>query len=211
LRKTVTEILNLNKMQIKTDIWNDQNLVKILQADGVVVMPTDTIYGMVGRAQSKSVVNRIYKIRNRAGNKPCIILIGDISELDKFSIKLSEEQKKALMSYWSLDPAQDLRPEPTSIVLDCPNEKFSYLHRGTNTLAFRMPASQVLRDLLLKVGPLIAPSANTEKFPASENIEDAKKYFGETVDLYLDGGPVISRASKVIKLHKEGTLEILRD
>ena len=60
-------------------IWSDKNLIKTLKDGGVIVMPTDTIYGMVGRAEDISVVKRIYKIRKRNPDKPCIILISDIS------------------------------------------------------------------------------------------------------------------------------------
>jgi L-threonylcarbamoyladenylate synthase len=195
---------------LENNIWNNENLIKVFKEDGVVVMPTDTIYGIVGRAQSESVVNRIYKIRNRNIDKPCIILIGDISELEKFSINLTEEQKNKLHEYWpALSEVEGFRP--VSIVLDCPLEKFAYLHRGTNTLAFRLPAQKELQHLLLKVGPLIAPSANTEKFPESETIEDAKNYFGDKVDLYIDGGEITSQASKLIKLHKDGSVSILRE
>ncbi len=134
-----------------------------------------------------------------------------MSELKRFAIDISKEQELVLKKYWSFAKNQDFQPGPTSIVLDCSDEKFAYLHRGTKTLAFRIPAPKALRDLLLKTGPLIAPSANTEKFPASENIINAKEYFGDTVDLYVDGGPVASKASKVIKLHKNGSVSILRE
>lgn len=208
--KKAIENLNINN-NMQGDIWNDKNLIHTLLENKVVVMPTDTIYGMVGRAQSENTVTRIYEIRKRDEHKPCIILIGDAGELAKFSIILSDEQKKVIQKYWSFDPAGDFQPGPTSIVLDCLDETLAYLHRGTKTLAFRMPAPEGLRELLLKVGPLIAPSANTEKFPSSENISDAKGYFGDLVDLYVDGGPIISKASKVIKLHKDGSIDILRE
>lgn len=184
------------------DIWGDENLVDTLRENGVVVMPTDTIYGIVGRALSPSTVERIYGIRKRAPEKPCIILIGDISELAKFSINLSEWQQEKLSEFW---------PGPVSIIFDCPFEKFTYLHRGTKTLAFRLPNKEGLRDLLLKTGPLIAPSANTEKFPESETAQDAESYFGNKVDLYIDGGPIRAKASKLIKLHKDGSVSILRE
>jgi L-threonylcarbamoyladenylate synthase len=188
-------------MQLTEDIWNNKNLVKVLKEGGVAIMPTDTIYGMVGRAENESTVNRIYTIRKRNPDKPCIILIGDIAELEKFSINLSEEQKLAIKEYW---------PGPVSIVLDCFDEKLSYLHRGTNSLALRMPAKEALRRFLLEVGPLVAPSANTESFPPNNNVEDAKKYFGDSVDLYIDGGTLIGKASKIIKLHKDGSVDIIR-
>jgi len=194
----------------KKTIWNDENLIKVLKENGVVVMPTDTLYGIVGRAQDAAVVNRIYELRKRAPNKPCIILISDISELEKFLISLSEQQKKVINNYWSFGFAQD-NYNATSIVLDCPNEKFSYLHRGTKTLAFRLPAQIDLQKLLKKTGPLIAPSANLEGFPPAQNILEAKKYFGDSVDLYIDGGTITGKASKIIRLHTDGSVDILRN
>ena len=178
---------------ISVNIWKNEERIKTLQNGDIVVMPTDTLYGIVARAEDQNAVERIYKARKRNPKKPCIILVGNIFELEKFSIILSEKQKEEIKKYWLAEA------RPTSIILDCPNEKFEYLHRGTNTLAFRLPAPKELRDLLMKTGPLIAPSANTEKFPESENIEDAKEYFGDTVDLYVDGGEVTSKASRVIK------------
>jgi L-threonylcarbamoyladenylate synthase len=182
-------------------IWENEELSNTLQRGGVVVMPTDTIYGIVGQALNESTVERIYEIRKRTPSKPCIILISKIEELKKFSINLSEKQKIELEKYW---------PGPVSIILDCFDDKFKYLHRGTNTLAFRIPHLQALRELLLKVGPLVAPSANTEALPPSQSIAEAKKYFGDKVDLYVDGGSLIAKASQVIKLAKNGFVTVLR-
>jgi len=184
------------------NIWNNKNLIRILREGGVVIMPTDTIYGIVGKALEKNTVERIYKIKKRNPEKPCIILIGNINELEKFSVILLEEQKKELEKYW---------PGPVSIILDCTDDSFEYLHRGTKTLAFRLPALPTLRDLLFKVGPLIAPSANPEALPPAKNIEEAKKYFGDSVDLYIDGGEIEAKASKLIKLNNDGSIIVLRE
>jgi|SRR3989344_6375893 len=190
---------------MQKDFWNNEEIVKIINQGGVVIMPTDTIYGMMGNALSPTLVSRVYAIRKRDTKKPFIILIGNMYELKKFSINISKEQEDKIKEYWFTEN------RPTSIVLDCPEEKFEYLHRGTKTLAFRVPEEEGLRELLMKVGPLIAPSANTEKFPASENVQDAKNYFGDQVDLYVDGGQIVSKASRVIRLHKDGTTSILRE
>ncbi len=183
-------------------VWDNQKLSDILKTGGVVVMPTDTLYGIVGSALNQSTVENIYQIRQRRPDKPCIILIGDISEIEKFSISLTEKQKEELEKYW---------PGPVSVVLDCREEAFSYLHRGTNTLAFRLPENKELRDLLLQTGPLIAPSANTEGGVPAKNIKEARDYFGDSVDLYVDGGDISGKASKVIKLGKDGSIVVLRE
>ena len=202
------------------DFWDNEKLAKILRRGGVVVMPTDTIYGLVGRAENKETVERIYKIKGRAPDKPCIILIGDVAQIEKFGIILSAPERNFF---------EQRQPRPTSVILDCENQLFEYLHRGTNTLAFRLPASEKLRALLLETGPLIAPSANIEGEPPARNITEAKRYFGDSVDpvrgregsqrvstsngvdLYIDGGVVAGKASRIVKLKKDGSVTVLRD
>ena len=202
-------------MKTRENIWNDKNLIKTLSENGVVVMPTDTIYGIVGKALEKNTVERIYKIKERSPKKPCIILIRDINELEKFSIVLSEKEKKDLEISWRscnvFSIANAGRPGPVSIILDCPDDKFEYLHHGTKTLAFRLPAPKKLRDLLLEVGSLIAPSANLEARLPAKNIKEAKKYFGDSVDLYIDGGTILNKHSKLIKLNNDGSVIVLRE
>ncbi len=198
------KILNILENYFKqkaVDFWSDENLIKVLKNGGIVVMPTDTLYGIVGRAENPETVERIYTVRKRAPEKPCIILISNIEDLDKFSVVLSSKQKNKIGEYW---------PGPVSIILDCVEETFSYLHRGTKTLAFRLPAQENLRKLLREVGPLIGPSANVEGGPVANNITEAKGYFDNLVDLYIDAGEVNGQSSKVIKLQDDGSISILR-
>ena len=180
----------------------NQDLVKVLKNGGVVVMPTDTIYGIVGKAENAETVEKIYKIRNRPPDKPCIILIADANELSKFGIVVLEAQKKILEKYW---------PGPVSIILDCKDGSLSYLHRGTNTLAFRVPASESLQKLLKETGPLIAPSANPHGLPPATNISEAKKYFGDQVNLYMDGGTISGSPSKILRLHPDASVTMVRE
>ncbi len=177
-----------------------ENTAEILKEGGVVVLKTDTIYGILCSALNPVSVERVYEIRKRAPTKPCIILISDFSEVKKFGVVLSNEQNKIIETY----------PKPVSVVLDCDKEEYKYLHRGTNTLAFRVPEPKELRDLLLQTGPLIAPSANTEGLPPSKNIAEARGYFGDQVDLYVDGGEALGKASRVIKINANGTETVLR-
>ena len=182
-------------------MWSDENLVKVLLGGGVAVIPTDTLYGVVGRALDTKTVERIYQIKNRVPDKPLIILIGSEEELKKFSINLSSKQKEILKKYW---------PGPVSIIFDCNDSKFEYLHRGTKTLAFRIPNERELRDLLMATGPLVVPSANPEGMPPAENIPEAKYYFKEKVDLYVDGGERSGKASRLIMLSGDGRETVLR-
>ncbi len=191
--------------------WDNKNLIKVLKNGGVVIMPTDTIYGIVGSALNSPTVERIYDIRKRAPEKPCIILIRHVDELINFNITISQEQKSVLNKYWSFGLTKDFQPSPVSIIFDCLDESLEYLHCGTNSLAFRLPINMDLQKLLQETGPLIAPSANPEGLPTAQNIQEAQKYFNNKVDLYIDGGEIFGKASKVIKLHKDGSVSIIRE
>ena len=178
-----------------------RSVQKILLGGSIGVIPTDTIYGIVGLALNKRTVERIYKVRKRNLRKPFIILIGSMDDLRLFSINPGQELQKMLKKVW---------PGKISIILPCPLKKFFYLHRGKNSLAFRLPDNKKLLYLLKKTGPLVAPSANPEGFLAAETIGRAKKYFGNTVDFYTDGGKISSAPSKIIWI-KKGRVDVLRE
>jgi L-threonylcarbamoyladenylate synthase len=171
-----------------------------LRNGGVAVIPTDTLYGIVAPALNKQAVEKVYALRKRSPQKPCIILIPDIKSLELFGIKLTSDQKIFLQNHW---------PNPLSIILPTPLKKFTYLHRDTNALAFRMPKQKALRDFLKKTGPLIAPSANVEGAPPAQTITEAKNYFGNNV-LYKAGGRKNAPASTLVALSKEGVVKIIR-
>ena len=190
--------------------WDNLSLCDALRAGKLAVMPTDTIYGIVGSAFDEAGVNRIYQARQRAPAKPCIILIGDLAELEKFSIKLSKDEKRKLKEYW-LAPSEVEGAGPVSVILNCLDDKFSYLHRGTKSLAFRIPQDAEFRNFLIRTGPLIAPSANLEGRLPAKNITEAKNYFGDSVDLYIDAGEIPGRSSRIVKLRKDGGADIIRE
>lgn len=154
-------------------------------------MPTDTIYGICTNALNREAVERMYAVRKRAPAKPFIVLIADIADVAKFDIELTAFQQDFLIRHW---------PAPLSVVLPCENERFVYLHRGTKTIAFRLPADEALRALLKETGPLIAPSANPEGSPPAKTINEAKEYFGDQVDHYEDAGELTGEASTLVSL-----------
>lgn len=179
----------------------DEKLVSLLKNGGIAVIPTDTIYGVVGSVLNRETVEKIYQLRKRSSDKPFIILISSIGDLEKFHVQLTGKQRKFLQKIW---------PNPVSIVLPIHGEQFEYLHRGTNSLAFRMPKDEKLLELLKQTGPLVAPSANVEGEKVAETIDDAKKYFRDHVPFYIDGGKIKAQPSTLIQLEDDGSWKILR-
>lgn len=182
-------------MKLFSDI-SDPAVVQLLTNNHVGIIRTDTLYGLVGRAESEEVVARIFDLKTRAPDKPLLLLISDTSQLfDTYDTSKFETE------FW---------PGPNTIILPSPTAPH-YLTRGTKTLAYRIPASDVLRDLLRSTGPLVAPSANPESEEPAYSIQEAINYFGEAVDFYVDGGVVSETApSKLWQLKPDGTMDRLR-
>ena len=158
-----------------TVIKVNANTIAVLKKGGIGVMPTDTIYGIVGSALKRKTVERIYKLRKRNKKKPMIILIGSLNQLGIFGIEPTTTTLRHLKQFW---------PGRVSVVLATSEmrqatwrKKWKYLHRGINSLAFRLPKLLWLRKLLVKTGPLVAPSANLEGKPPAKTIKKAKRYF----------------------------------
>jgi L-threonylcarbamoyladenylate synthase len=177
------------------------DIIKILKKGGVGVLATDTLYGVVASAFDKKAVERIYFLKKRNPKKPLIILVSSFGDLNLFKIKI-EKYKNSLKKIW---------PGKVSVILPCDNEKFNYLHRDQKNIAFRMPDKKDLLELLEKTGPLVAPSVNLEGEPPAKNIKEAKKYFGDSVDFYLDEGELDSLPSTLISFDEKGNITIQRE
>ncbi len=180
-------------------------------------MPTDTIYGIVGPALNKKAVEKIYRLRRRNKRKPLIILIGSLADLKKLGVKTNAKTRKVLKKIWPGKVSVILalsgkRPRTRTSSIRGRQEtrdKFKYLHRGTKTLAFRLPKLYWLKRLLDKTGPLVAPSANWEGETPARTIKEAKKYFGDKVDFYVDIGRLSSKPSTLVDI-REGKPLVLR-
>jgi len=182
-----------------------QNLIQTLKAGGVAVIATDTLYGIVASAHNRAAVERVYELKGRTPTKPFIILIAEVSDLATFKIHIDQFTATLISKYW---------PGPLSVIMPCPVPEYEYLHRGTQTLAFRLPDSESLCELIRQTGPLIAPSANPEGLPPATTIEEARAYFsskskGGDEILYEDVGTVNNPPSTLIEI-KDGRVVVLR-
>ncbi len=177
-----------------------QENIEILKKGGVGVIPTDTVYGMVGSALSVQAVNKISQIKNRTNGKGFIVLISSVDDLKIFGVETNETARIFMKKFW---------PGKVSIEFISLLPKFDYLKKVGQTIAFRLPDKTDLLESLKQTGPLVAPSANTEGEPPAKNIAEAQKYFGNKVDFYEDGGTLDSAPSTLVKIVGD-KVEVLR-
>lgn len=174
------------------------SVVEALQGDGIVVLRTDTLYGLLARADSQSAVERVYDIKDRNASKSSIVLIASAAQMF--------DELPASASQLAVEPW----PERTSVILPATKAPL-WIRRANASVAYRVPNVKDLQQLLSSTGPLIAPSANPEGQPPAQNIDQAIDYFGDSVDVYVDGGQVGDEApSRLLRLTGSGQMERLR-
>lgn len=131
--------------------------------DGCIwYMPTDTIPGLSALASDEEAISRIYKLKNRALDKPLIILCGSIDQASQ--IKDISSQRDFLEKVW---------PGRVSIAFD-------------EESPIRVPDNKELQDFLVQVGPVVSTSCNISGSPAIINHEEAKEFFTNQIDYYID-------------------------
>lgn len=177
---------------------NDPQIIASLKGGGIGVLRTDTLYGVVARADDETAVERVYSLKHRDEAKSPIVLISDVSQLyDAFPA-----QHEALTN--------DEWPARTTIIIPSENAP-SWIKRDNASVAYRLPHDDELRRLIDQTGPLIAPSANPEDLSPAMSVAEAKAYFDDKVDFYVDGGAVTnSTPSTIVRIDEHGYLERLR-
>lgn len=176
-----------------------EKAVEELKKGNLVVSPTDTIYGVLADATNEEAVKKLYKIRRPSG-RPFIVLLSDESWIEKMCLELPEKVKPLL------------KIEGLTLVLPKRCSKYNYINK--DSLAIRIPRRGIVKEILEKLNrPVVAPSANPEGEKPAESVEEAKRYFGAKVSLYIDGGVIKGEPSTVIsfvdgvKILREGKVK----
>lgn len=174
-------------------------LIEMIKAGAIGVIRTDTLYGVVAIATNKGSVERVYAAKKRSSDKPVLVLIADQSQLFD---PAPEELQPTLDNLW---------PGPNTVAIPSPSAP-EWIRHSNKTQAYRVPDNDRLRRFLQATGPLVAPSANLEGMTPAKSIDEAKGYFGDTVDFYVDGGIVMDvSASNIYSFVAEtGDLEQVR-
>lgn len=175
----------------------DENVTSLLKKGSIGIVRTDTLYGLVAVANNDVAVERVFDVKHRNERKSPIVLISNLGQLfDVIDTSVSDR----LIGLW---------PGKNSIIL--PSHRApEWIMRGNGSVAYRLPDDKQLCKLINQTGPLIAPSANPEGLPPAMNIEEAKQYFGDNVDFYVDGGTVTDDTPSRLYTFAGPTMERLR-
>lgn len=176
---------------------SEPHVVAAINAGAVGVLPTDTVYGLVCSVNNRDAVARLYALKHRH-HKPGTIIAASPDQLINLGIRKQNLSK--VLRYW---------PGPVSVVAP-DTRSLGYLDLGMQSLAVRVTDDKTLLALLNQTGPLLTTSANLPGQPTATSLDEAYRYFKESVDFYVDGGDYRGRpASTLIRL-VDGKIEVLR-
>lgn len=175
----------------------DPKLVQLLSEGTVGVLPTDTVYGLVCRAADEAAVGRLYGLKKRE-NKPGTLVAASLEQLIELGIKA--RYLKAVEHFW---------PGAVSVVI--PSHDLGYIHLGSGGIAVRVIANANFLQLVKKTGPLLTTSANPPGQPPANTISEARNYFGDQVDFYMDGGDLSDREPSTLIRIVDDAVEVLRE
>lgn len=151
-----------------------------VRAGRLVVLPTDTVYGIGADAFSSSAVSSLLAAKNRGPDMPVGVLVGSWSTIDGLVLSVPRTARLLIEAFW---------PGDLSIVLPHAPSLSWDLGRAGGTVMLRMPLHPVAIELLREVGPMAVSSANRSGQPPAANATEARDQLGDSVTVYLDGGP----------------------
>ncbi|WP_396141943.1 L-threonylcarbamoyladenylate synthase [Flavobacterium sp.] len=164
-------------IKISTDLLQAKN---ILEKEGLVAIPTETVYGLAGNIYSHKAIDNIFKTKNRPSNNPLIVHIDSYEKLADLVEEIPENAKKLAEVFW---------PNPLTLVLKKKKSVPYTITAGKETVAVRVPNHQLTLELLKKLDfPLAAPSANPFGSISPTSAQHVVDYFKDTLEMVLDGG-----------------------
>lgn len=176
----------------------DPELITLINGGAIGVIPTDTVYGLIGSATSKAAIERMYAVKSRE-RQPGTTIAASIDQLHRLGFPIT--QLEHANQYW---------PNALSVEMSATGIP-RYLSTGQAVMAARIPHKHELSELLHQTGPLMTTSANAPKQPTSTSVQMAVDYFGGEVDFYVDGGDLSGRPpSTIIGFDESGRIIIYR-
>lgn len=155
----------------------------------LVVLPTDTVYGVAADAFSAAAVTRLLAAKGRGRQSPPPVLVAGITTMRALVAEVPEPVERLVEAFW---------PGGLTIVLPAQPSLSWDLGETNGTVAVRMPAEKFALELLEECGPLAVSSANLTKMAAAIDVHGAVSMLGESVSVYLDAGPVTSGVASTI-------------
>lgn len=178
-----------------------------LARSGLVVVPTDTVYGIAADAFDPTAVRRLLRAKGRGREMPPPVFIADLDVLPALAVGLNAEARQLADTFW-----------PGGLTLICRQQPSLRWDLGDSrgTVAVRVPDQADTLALLETTGPLAVSSANTTGLPAATTVEQAQEMLGDAIDIYLDAGTspqamastIVDVTSDILVVRRQGVVSV---
>lgn len=181
---------------------NIDKICDVINNKGLVITPTDTVYGIMADAMDEDAIKKVYDIKKRGYNKPLIILVDSFEMLSQYTEEISEMERKLMNRFW---------PGLVTFILK-KNDKISNLiTAGNNTVGVRIPDNKDLLEIIRRLNrPVVSTSANITETPVITSIEMLEADIIDNIDYIEDGGYLDNQSSTIVKIN-DNELVILRE
>ncbi|GAB2661759.1 L-threonylcarbamoyladenylate synthase [Prescottella soli] len=160
-----------------------------LKAGRLVVLPTDTVYGLGADAFDGDAVASLLRAKGRGRDMPVPVLVGSWTTIDGLVYSVRPQARELIKAFW---------PGGLSVVVQQAPSLAWDLGDSRGTVMLRMPLHPVALELLREVGPMAVSSANISGRPAATTVDEARDQLGGAASVYLDGGPATHAVASTI-------------
>ena len=152
----------------------------IIKSGGLVLFPTETVYGLGANGLDENAVKEIYVAKGRSSDNPLILHISNVDMLSQIATNISDLEYRLMNAFW---------PGPFTIILNRKKVVPNIVTANLETVGIRMPSNKIAKELISYAGvPIAAPSANVSGKPSGTNIKDIFDELASKVDCIVDGG-----------------------
>jgi tRNA threonylcarbamoyl adenosine modification protein (Sua5/YciO/YrdC/YwlC family) len=175
--------------------------VDILRQGGIIIYPTDTVYGLGCDLSNKKGIEKIYELKRRNRKQPLSFICSDLKHISQYA-KVTDYAYKTM---------KRLLPGPYTFILEASRLVPKIILPKRSTTGIRVPDNQICLNLITELGqPIISTSVKSTDGEDLGNPYEIEERFGRTVDLIIDGGIIIPEPSSVISL-VDDNIEIIRN
>lgn len=172
-----------------------ETIVKKVNDGEVVIVPTDTVYGLVCSISAADAIDEIYKMKQRPKEKSFIVFVKDFATLQALPVEITEEATNFLSKVELITVSVIL-----NLLNDAPRE-WRNVAKSDGTIAIRIPHYAPLLEILSETGPLVSTSANISSEEVAKTVSELQHYFGQNIAISA-GIPDNEIASTIVDCHK---------
>ena len=187
---------------VEPEPWLLARAAQVLRGGGIVVMPTDTVYGLTCGITHHDAIRRIYKLKDMDPKKPLSVLVSDMSMVGRFAKGVSTPAYRLL---------KRVLPGPYTFIFEASPEVPKIMLRKRRTIGIRMPDNPIALALLEEMGePLLSSSIRDPEHDFVNNPDEIERSLGSDVEMVIDGGILLPVPSTVVDLSNDEPV-LIRD